>query len=148
MRRAVSIHAPMQGATSLKLKNFKGIRVSIHAPMQGATWLFRFPPVFLVVSIHAPMQGATQERGAKIPGILSFNPRPYARGDKRKNEARGYYDCFNPRPYARGDKKRKPGRRDEDVSIHAPMQGATRPGDKGRRRIKCFNPRPYARGDN
>ena len=54
---------------------------------------------------------------------------------------------FNPRPRAGGDddfKMFKPG---EEVSIHAPARGATRPRRTSRPLPGCFNPRPRAGGD-
>ena len=76
-----------------------------------------------------------------------FNPRPYARGDTQilefshpserfqstplcKGRLAGYYERgrngrFNPRPYARGDIDLDKAPEALQVSIHAPMQGAT-----------------------
>ena len=77
----VSIHAPVKGATILRIlyerlficfnprtregcdeqmrKNEQELNVSIHAPVKGATnAAISFVP-FLIVSIHAPVKGAT-----------------------------------------------------------------------------------------
>ena len=56
---AISIHAPMWGATisggSLELLK----SISIHAPMWGATLPCTFLERSQYISIHAPMWGAT-----------------------------------------------------------------------------------------
>src|SRR5690625_4589987 len=55
------------------------------------------------VSIHAPTRGATLWCGHRKTTLLSFNPRPYARGDTERQRQR----------------------QREHVSIHAPTRGAT-----------------------
>ena len=57
--RYVSIHAPIQGATSCMGLSSLSINVSIHAPIQGATCLDSISVLSMIVSIHAPIQGAT-----------------------------------------------------------------------------------------
>ena len=79
--------------------------------------------------------------------ILSFNPRPRARGDALSSSTLTYQRCFNPRPRARGDFERMGFPSLYRVSIHAPARGATAPQKHKRSRGKSFNPRPRARGD-
>ncbi len=83
-----------------------------------------------------------------IPLVLSFNPRPRARGDTWRPSRLPTWRCFNPRPRARGDydacaHHEKP----PNVSIHAPARGATLAISADRAMSSCFNPRPRARGD-
>ena len=100
----VSIHAPVQGATTVTGYSHGGSDVSIHAPVQGATMILTYLSTLIavfqsthpykvrlavpnggsrnkIVSIHAPVQGATAAAEA--------------------------------------------ARKAEQVSIHAPVQGAT-----------------------
>ena len=99
---------------------------------------------------------------------MCFNPRPCARGDTALWMQPMIYQCFNPRPCARGDSLQSQKARCYQVSIHAPVQGATinmfrffpfnafqsTPLCKGRPastpaygQLQGFNPRPCARGD-
>ena len=55
----VSIHAPIQGATTTRKKSAAPEKVSIHAPIQGATHKIKYGSSAKIVSIHAPIQGAT-----------------------------------------------------------------------------------------
>ena len=56
---AVSIHAPVKGATGAMLVDQHGVGVSIHAPVKGATHGARCGQRPQLVSIHAPVKGAT-----------------------------------------------------------------------------------------
>ena len=56
---AISIHAPIQGATSSVGLAILTAHISIHAPIQGATLSARSSLVASSISIHAPIQGAT-----------------------------------------------------------------------------------------
>ena len=73
--RAVSIHAPVRGATYDWNMQYSERDVSIHAPVRGATTKHTNKKPSQHVSIHAPVRGATcRWRAAyKLPG--SFNPR-------------------------------------------------------------------------
>ncbi len=117
---AVSIHAPVKGATFRHLTRCQnehsfnpraregrdGVEVahsrqrrevSIHAPVKGATivklGVLRTP----TVSIHAPVKGATGCNLRPRPIICCFNPR--AREGRDPNILKiGIFDaCFNPR---------------------------------------------------
>ena len=59
---AVSIHAPVKGATLPGLRMVTDSRVSIHAPVKGATVGSLMPFLLYIVSIHAPVKGATPRR--------------------------------------------------------------------------------------
>ena len=59
--RAVSIHAPLKGATTVSVFRSLGRSVSIHAPLKGATFAYRAVNTNSNVSIHAPLKGATAE---------------------------------------------------------------------------------------
>ena len=104
-------------------------------------------------------------RGVTPP--LSFDPRPCTRGDqyplrvptrafrstplyegRRGKKYAEHPRRFDPRPCTRGDPQRsvRGCRRSSNVSIHAPVRGATRSADY-RHGKPCFDPRPCTRGD-
>ena len=56
---AVSIHAPVRGATIFSRRGRRGVSVSIHAPVRGATADSYVDLGGKIVSIHAPVRGAT-----------------------------------------------------------------------------------------
>ena len=58
--RVVSIHAPVKGATMIRIPSDEIILVSIHAPVKGATSNIVRELVDMGVSIHAPVKGATR----------------------------------------------------------------------------------------
>ncbi len=68
---AISIHAPVKGATRGLYRPARHALISIHAPAKGATQtdgdLLTIP---FTISIHAPVKGATytrvNERGGEI----------------------------------------------------------------------------------
>ena len=94
------------------------------------------------------MRGATCKSVKVLRANPSFNPRPCARGDVQIGKSIKSEPKFQSTPLCEGrhlDAMQK--RRIQDVSIHAPVRGATRP-------KRCcigykmgFNPRPCARGD-
>ncbi len=96
--QAVSIHAPVKGATLIAAKVWRGtlsfnprtregcdytlllvgeqlLAVSIHAPMKGATHITRYRIPRAEVSIHAPVKGATKANMDVLGKEKSFNPR-------------------------------------------------------------------------
>ena len=121
---AVSIHAPMRGATlnclsMAEKQKFQSTRpcgarlsrtgsvqivifVSIHAPMRGATGgIVNAFHVFLV-SIHAPMRGATVVGTAKHSCSLFQSTRPC--GARHPHDQRqSSHKSFNPRAHAGRD---------------------------------------------
>ncbi len=165
--------------------------VSIHAPARGATLSGGRAAKAYCVSIHAPARGATSTTVRRVEEDEGFNPRPREGGDEASSEMHSMSHSFNPRPREGGDQVCLPwcsspvlfqstpprgGRPEpgvccspwEDVSIHAPARGATRPGRllnlgtrfqstpprggrrstcRGRLSPPCFNPRPREGGD-
>ena len=165
----VSIHAPTQGATpTLHHSRRRGVPMfqSTHST-QGAT-IPQHPgtcrPPFQSthprrvrrraadraidragVSIHAPTQGATMGTVRLAAVGVSFNPRTHAGATRRRRLVRPHPARFNPRTHAGCD----PGiarlaESVEDVSIHAPTQGATSPASPDRWFRWRFNPRTHA----
>ena len=107
---AVSIHAPLRGATRQRLRRGAGSPVSIHAPLRGATELAAPKFISQEVSIHAPLRGATPlprrpESPSTFQSTLPCGERPCGRGCAETAE----------------------------VSIHAPLRGAT--GHRARERL-------------
>ena len=115
-----------------------------------------------------PPCGGRRGRWQCFPATFGFNPRPRAGGDCRRQLRRFFPEGFNPRPRAGGDSAACANRRPAEVSIHAPVRGATgctvcrqgvgvfqsTPPCGGRliflpiiTPIQCFNPRPRAGGD-
>ena len=141
----VSIHAPVWGATGQVLKGLVNRRVSIHAPVWGATLLCKsiiIRPLFqsthpcgvrpnssgfdayLVVSIHAPVWGATSFDAIDSSRNLRFNPRTRVGCDQGilALQLLQMFQSTHPcgvRQAARAVKNIG------DVSIHAPVWGAT-----------------------
>ena len=72
---AVSIHAPVKGATQEAKDIEESVEVSIHAPVKGATFGAIFAYSHGNVSIHAPVKGATLQGIDEMVQELSFNPR-------------------------------------------------------------------------
>ena len=99
--------------------------VSIHAPVQGATSDIRPPGIRSGVSIHAPVQGATQYMREQIDSF-TFQSTPPCRGRLDQGLTEIQIAGFNPRPRAGGDLRKSPKQWTPEVSIHAPVQGATR----------------------
>ena len=142
----VSIHAPVRGATSLKPSNRqeKGFNPR---PRAGGDGLIVIKYVKLSMFQSTPPCGGRLVGGVGLARIIGFNPRPRAGGDMD-------IGCI-------GDRN--------DVSIHAPVRGATLQGDKKSswERVSIhapvrgatyhlqnllitasFNPRPRAGGDS
>ena len=101
-------------------------RVSTHAPLWGATAL-RLPVVGqLVVSTHAPLWGATCGRSSASLGRAKFQPtRPYG-ARPSSSQTRSRCALFQPtRPYGARRRSRFLGQNPYLVSTHAPLWGAT-----------------------
>ena len=73
---AVSIHAPVIGATQAFASGALRGDVSIHAPVIGATRLYDKVNRVAEVSIHAPVIGATQQIGQRVDLRLFQSTRP------------------------------------------------------------------------
>ena len=63
---AISIHAPVKGATVVLDFLTTFCTISIHAPVKGATRVQAFAPCQLDISIHAPVKGATENDDAYL----------------------------------------------------------------------------------
>ena len=58
---------------------------------------------------------------------MNFNSRPSARGDAATVSPAVQLSYFNSRPSARGDREHPQHHQEQQISIHAPPRGATRP---------------------
>ena len=58
---AISIHAPVKGATPWQTLHWYAPWISIHAPVKGATDSLKEVGEWLDISIHAPVKGATAQ---------------------------------------------------------------------------------------
>ena len=169
-RKAISIHAPAQGATHMRsfapsTSTFqstpprRGRRmrwrrkrttstISIHAPAQGATQTGQAKAGERGISIHAPAQGATTVRYFATTGVKISIHAPAQGATLCATRKKPATQHFNPRPRAGGDQfvRLKPVR--VRISIHAPAQGATRSIRSSTPTSPHFNPRPRAGGDS
>ena len=169
----VSIHAPLWGATRkgmgirARVVKFQsthpcGVRryapklkpywteVSIHAPLRGATSCPSPKPQLLQVSIHAPLRGATDHGLRSVAIHLRFNPRTPAGCDSPGPcPLRSSTSRFNPRTPAGCDVRPKViAVYRAEVSIHAPLRGATSAVVAQAVRKEGFNPRTPAGCDS
>ena len=101
----VSIHAPMQGATVIKIdqrlpKLFQSTPLCKGRPLRFGSQI-----VLILVSIHAPMQGATLLIRLLLR-LCMFQSTPLCKGRQKGGVQHGTKKSFNPRPYARGDRLR------------------------------------------
>ena len=95
----ISIHAPVQGATTAFAVSCSMFCISIHAPVQGATLIEENKCTKELISIHAPVQGATV--GALHPYLPGyFNPRTRAGCDNMQVRVLLFLLDFNPRTRA------------------------------------------------
>ncbi len=98
----------------------RGARQSCHRPNMAEA----------SVSIHAPTRGATDMTASTAGANSRFNPRAHAGRDRFPLESLTLQSSFNPRAHAGRDAPRRYVRPfPEQVSIHAPTRGATRPVD-------------------
>ena len=155
--KSVSIHAPTRGATvRAHTRMFRsGMPTMFRStpPREGRRWSFHLSFGHLITG---PFRSTPPREGRQLskdfPRQLSrFDPRPHARGDRRRGE--GAAAGFDPRPHARGDRLLFGSwRQYNTVSIHAPTRGATAIAQVRKGSIQkaacCFDPRPHARGDS
>ena len=108
----------MRGATIAEATQALGYAVSIHAPVRGATWVSNFPAfpesfnpraregrdqdngvggTISSVSIHAPVRGATYHVTVPLFVKASFNPRAREGRDIDRRGIDLFSQCFNPR---------------------------------------------------
>ena len=121
----VSIHAPVQGATSTVAN-----RAGLDSP-------FRSTP---------PCRGRRYRRYSNMRCPHCFDPRPRAGGDLWKIMGSCPACCFDPRPRAGGDDPGIADRACRTVSIHAPVQGATGSLAPRRSKLGAFRSTPPCRG--
>ena len=124
--RAFQSAPPCGGRPTGPIKAFR-TEVSIRAPVRGATPLPRSGHQGRTFQSAPPCGGRLTMLGVGPPGT-SFNPRPRAGGDSwpRSPSGRGCRG-FNPRPRAGGDAALRARPHIHDVSIRAPVRGATLP---------------------
>ena len=147
---AISIHAPVWGATGF-VPQYAGVpRISIHAPVWGATPFRTEAAVRMLfqstrpcgarreaarlegqgrrISIHAPVWGATATAQPKRCRQTFQSTRPCgARLTALPDSLLPHY--FNPRARVGRDRRRPHRWRRHPISIHAPVWGATSPGE-------------------
>ena len=122
----VSIHAPTQGATLFRCHGLEDRAVSIHAPTQGATLVNSDIRFFCNVSIHAPTQGATYFLIRFICATSSFNSRTHTGCDVKNGTNGSGSDGFQfTHPHRVRLRYITIDVNSDQVSIHAPTQGAT-----------------------
>ena len=126
LHRAVSIHAPTRGATSVNGVAGVRILVSIHAPTRGATATqlrtgrgssrfnprshegsdhrIVFQPFCKAVSIHAPTRGATLSSSSILTYVTPFQS-TLPRGERPMQILKSFHllFCFNPRSHEGSD---------------------------------------------
>ena len=126
MTTPVSIHAPLRGATEDPKEIKKHVEVSIHAPLRGATHRQRW------TQVQAERFNPRTPAGCDIDGEapswsgLSFNPRTPAGCDSAWSSLVLSRLGFNPRTPAGCDLAGTEWDGNlSDVSIHAPLRGAT-----------------------
>jgi len=121
------------------------LQVSIHAPLRGATRLAISLSCLNRVSIHAPLRGATAVQKVRRSISLSFNPRTPAGCDSSPPPSVERSQSFNPRTPAGCDLSLTiPFLSVSNVSIHAPLRGATQSGAPDSSSPWSFNPRTPA----
>ena len=94
---AVSIHAPVKGATADRDQARGHVIVSIHAPVKGATLAAVQQSGWALVSIHVPVKGATRRWAVWDSQGLCFNPRSREGSDPPPSAGAQARAGFNPR---------------------------------------------------
>ena len=95
-RNAISIHAPVKGATRLPASGAVWSTISIHAPVKGATGCGVRITQNGVISIHAPVKGATGTSTCTLR-LQNFNPRSREGSDYASITPSAIVQHFNPR---------------------------------------------------
>ena len=123
----ISIHAPVWGATHTPKELIKSTDdISIHAPVWGATSSLKIIFALGKISIHAPVWGATRYSSDNSSSISYFNPRTRMGCDLRPQG--GLNDRFkfqSTHPYGVRQRRFKMTNIQKQISIHAPVWGAT-----------------------
>ena len=114
-----------EGSDAHTLAGFGGAAISIHAPVKGATLC---AVIFLLVdgiSIHAPVKGATPRSPSQRCSPRNFNPRSREGSDPSVASTPATKGDFNPRSREGSDQRRSHSSVLRCISIHAPVKGAT-----------------------
>ena len=122
---AISIHAPVWGATSRTMRRLRLLMISIHAPVWGATIALWVLWTVQIISIHAPVWGATSVGKAR----------------RRISDISIHAPVWGATRHLIDDKI------NHRISIHAPVWGATGSRRYRPRQIKDFNPRSRVGSD-
>ena len=115
-----------EGCDLFWLNTLRNDAVSIHAPVKGATLFVSCYLLFFFVSIHAPVKGATNFQTLFFLFFCCFNPRTREGCDLGNSPGvlhRHYVSIHAP---VKGATRTDVSRDDPiNVSIHAPVKGAT-----------------------
>ena len=94
-----------------------------------------------VISIHAPVKGATHIRACRHGFRWDFNPRSREGSDHLVSDLQAHKDYFNPRSREGSDQDEEDVAKVRQISIHAPVKGATCCALSLRSWARNFNPR-------
>ena len=122
--KGVSIHAPIRGATrqqNAQVPQNGGFNPRAHTGRDLDTDIYH---ELIKVSIHAPIRGATRH-AKKLSFITGFNPRAHTGRDKEVTLCTRKIAGFNPRAHTGRDWRSRYDIPGKEVSIHAPIRGAT-----------------------
>ncbi len=103
---AISIHAPVKGATVISSVCWTQGLISIHAPVKGATLRDLARKRRSNISIHAPVKGATRLFRLYDLTVDHFNPRSREGSDHARKARVRKARNFNPRSREGSDEKR------------------------------------------
>ena len=94
---AISIHAPVKGATLIDVDAIIRAYISIHAPVKGATGVVIV--LFVIVLYFNPRsrEGSDHAQTGRRPGTTDFNPRSREGSDMLLAFAHADTTNFNPR---------------------------------------------------
>ena len=115
--------------------------------MVGATNVALYILMIWFVSIHAPVVGATAEHRGHHRHYVCFNPRSRGGSDTIVSTLLWICICFNPRSRGGSDAINRVVEDARNVSIHAPVVGATSVSVKPPTIAVCFNPRSRGGSD-
>ena len=122
--------------------------ISIHAPVWGATYLPLKDIIKIEISIHAPVWGATRVLSVCWRFQVYFNSRSRVGSDGLLYSVTSRLYDFNSRSRVGSDWGIIKIKRWENISIHAPVWGATRNEMDSRKPSKNFNSRSRVGSDN
>ena len=118
------------------------------APPRGDDDLVHLDERVMIISIHASRAKGDVRCYRRRYCRSNFNPRPRAGGDDRPEPRLPILNDFNPCPRAGGDMLFVLSIVIFQISIHAPVRGATFCLVRAADRRLYFNPRPRAGGDD